>query len=80
MKPENRETTTIELAAVFYVRKRKNPFFEICMQYCKVPRNCTKCCKNPLQDLKNKIKMAVPGIRVVTAGDIPQVLHAPRAK
>ena len=36
MKPENRETTTIELAAVFYVRKRKNPFFEF---LCNVARS-----------------------------------------
>ena len=48
MKPENRETTTIELAAAFYVRKRKYPFFEIFMQCCTIPRNCRKCCKNPL--------------------------------
>ena len=47
MKPENRETTAIELAAVFYVRKRKNPFSKF---LCNVARShaIAQCCKNPL--------------------------------
>ena len=65
MKPENRETTTIELAAVFYVGERKNPLFEICMQCCKIPRNCTKCCKNPLhlRHLRLSVRDPCSGLR-----------------